>query len=322
MNPAQTEMSRNRLTLQTAPGGGAATSQVVEKAFLSSTTTDMEVESQPSIKLGASQTKLVFDSSIETIEIESDNPLSFTNRNSTTSSANYELPSPGLILATLQTILSVPEADYTSPQGSLSCPRAFSIASPSAHPDLVGEILAGAVSLQSPETSVRYLVSCHSRHRSVEAQFGKRGKVPPLLTVLTSTKNQIVCTLLIILRGVWSSSPPSNISPLYSLLNEEQFPYDLLLDLVSLLCCDPAALSKVFSPLLQHCLTETRMGKVVSSNYLVPLISLTRLAEVRLSSGSRSLADLLVPQPQWIPSEITQTWGLEVAGLSFLGKAK
>ena len=61
---------------------------------------------------------------------------------------------------------------------------------------------------------------------------------------------------------------------------------------------------------------------MVSNRDLAPLISLTTLAEVRLSSGSRPLAELLVTQPQWILPEITQAGGLEVAGLSFLGNSK
>ena len=324
------EMSLRRLARLSAMEGSAETSPEVEekeKAASSPLNTDVEVniQPQPPNKAGASQISLKTDSCIETIEITTDKSTTqyLTNRNRATISANYE-SSPGQIIASLQTILSVslPGSDYSSPQCFHSCPQAFSLAPSLAPSDLVGVVLAEAVSAQSPQASVRYLVNCHSRHRSEEAQCGKRGRVPPLSTIFTSSKSQIVSTLSNVLKGVWSSPPPTNSSPLYSLLNEEQLPPDLLPDLVSLLGSDPAALSPVFSPLLQHCLAETRRGKVVSSRYLAPLISLTRLAEVRLSSGSRPLADLLVTQPQWIPAEITQAGGLEVAGLSFLGKEK
>ena len=208
-NPDQEEMRRKRLARLSAMGCVAETSPVVgekEKASASPVATDMEVDSQPqpSLKSGASQISLDFDSGIETMEIETDKSttLSPTKRNRTTSSANYE-SSPGQIFASLQTILSVslPGSDSSSPQGSLSCPQAFSLAPSSLAPsDLVGAVLAEAVSAQAPQSSVRYLVSCHSRHRSEEAQCGKRGTVPPLSTILTSTKSQIVSTLPIIRR--------------------------------------------------------------------------------------------------------------------------
>ena len=128
MNPAQMDMCQKMPTLLSSPGCGGETSPAVEeKASASSITTDMEVESQPSIKFRAGQTSLGFDSSIETVEIESDesDPLSLNKRNRTTSSANYDLPYPDLSLASLQTILSVPEVDITSPQGSLPCQVEF-----------------------------------------------------------------------------------------------------------------------------------------------------------------------------------------------------
>ena len=326
-DPDQEEMRRKRLARLSAMGGGAESSPVVgekEKTSTSPVTTDMEVDSQPqpSLKSGASQISLDFDSGIETMEIETDkSTLSPTKRNRTTSSANYE-SSPGQILSSLQTILSVtlPGSDSSSPQGSLSCPQALSLAPKLAHSDLVGVVLAEAVSTQSPPVSVRYLASCHSRHRAEEAQCGKRGTVPPLSTILSSTRSQIVSTLSSVLRGVWSGPPSTTTSPLYPLLTEEQFPPDLLQDLVNLLAPNPAALSAVFSPLLQHSLAETRRVRVVTSRYQAPLLSLTRLAEVRLSSGSRPIADLLVHQPQWVPAEVTQAGGLEIASLSFLGR--
>ena len=327
-NPDQEEMRRKRLArLSAMGGGGAETSPVVgeKEKPVASTVTDMEVDtqSQPSLKSGASQISLDFDSGIETMEIETDKSttLSPTKRNRTTSSANYE-SSPGQILASLQTILSVslPGSDSSSPPGALSCPQTLTLASSLAPSDLVGAVLGEVVSGQTAQASVRYLVTCYARHRTEEAHCGKRGTVPPLSTILSSTKNQIVSTMASVLRGVWSGPPPTNTSPLYPLLTEEHFSPDLLQDLVSHLGSDQAALSSVFSPLLQHCLAETRRVRVVSSRYLAPLTVLTRLVEVRLSSGARPLADLLVTQPQWIPSEITQAGGLEMVGLSFLGK--
>jgi len=325
-NPDQEEMRRKRLARLSAMGGGTETSPVVgeKEKPAASAVTEMEVDtqSQPSLKSGASQISLDFDSGIETMEIETDksSTLSPTKRNRTTSSANYE-SSPGQILASLQTILSVslPGSDSSSPPGALSCPQALSLASSLAPSDLVGAVLGEVVSGQTAQASVRYLVTCYARHRTEEAHCGKRGTVPPLSTILSSTKNQIVSTLASVLRGSWSGPPPTNTSPLYPLLSEEQLSPDLLQDLVSHLGSDQAALSSVFSPLLQHCLAETRRMRVVSSRYLAPLTVLTRLVEVRLSSGARPLADLLVTQPQWIPSEITQAGGLEMVGLSFLG---
>lgn len=324
-DPDQEEMRRKRLARLSAMGGGAESSPVVgeKEKTASPVATDMEVDSQPqpSLKSGASQISLDFDSGIETMEIETDkSTLSPTKRNRTTSSANYE-SSTGQILSSLQTILSVslPGSDSSSPQGSISCPQAFALAPKLAPSDVVGAVLAEAVSTQSPPVSVRYLVSCHSRHRAEEAQCGKRGTVPPLSSILTSTRSQIVSTLSSVLRGVWSSTPSTSSSPLYPLLSEEQFPPDLLQDLVTLLAPDSAALNTVFSPLLQQSLAETRRGRVVTSRYMAPLLSLTMLAEVRLSSGSRPIADLLVTQPQWLPAEITQAGGLEIVGLSFIG---
>ena len=64
---------------------------------------------------------------------------------------------------------------------------------------------------------------------------------------------------------------------------------------------------------------EMRRCRLVDGQYSAPLLVLRRLLDLRLSTGLRPLADLLVRQPQWLPEEVTAASGLEVVGLSFLG---
>lgn len=326
-DPDQEEMRRKRLARLSAMSGNTESSPVVgekEKSTTSPGVTEMEVDSQPqpSLKSGASQISLDFDSGIETMEIEPEkiSTLSPTKRNRTTSSANYE-STPEQILGSLQTILSVtiPGADSSSPSGSLSCPQAVALAPNLAPSDLVSAVLAEAVSSQSQQGSVKYLVSCYTKLKTEEAHCGKRGTVPPLSNILSSARNQIISTLSNVLRGVWSGLPSSNSSLLYNFISDEQFPQGLLQDLVVHLAADSDAFSAVFNPLLQHILSEAHKGRLTSSRFMVPLQSLSRMVDIRLVTGVRPVADQLVAQPQWIPGEITQAGGLEVVGLSFLG---
>ena len=101
-------------------------------------------------------------------------------------------------------------------------------------------------------------------------------------------------------------------------------PFDMVVCLVTLLTEDescPTVFSTIFSPLLQHCLAEARRHKALTSaHYLTPAMVLTSLTKIKLTSNnSRPLADLLVEQPQWLPSGLSPASGLEVVGLSYLG---
>ena len=265
---------------------------------------------------GEGPINLDIDSGKEAIEIEMEHANSTHSRTTDNSFANQ-----GQLTASLQFILSVslPVTYSYSPQESISCPLEYSMALQLTPSDLVGVVLANAVSNQTPTEGVRYLVSCHTRLRVEESQCGKRGTVSMLSSILCTTDCQIISTLANVLRGVWSGPLSTTTSPLYP-LSEEQFPSDLLQGLVTHLAPVTAALETVFSPLLQQILRETRKVGVVSSKFMVPLLSLNRLLEVRLESGSRPIVDLLVTQPQWLPADITKAGGLEIVNLSFLGR--
>ena len=261
--------------------------------------------------------------SVEAMEVDPA-PAAITSpvkRNRTTSSANYE-SSPGQILASLQTVLSVslPGSEAGSPPGAISCPQSSVLASQVAATDLAGPVLAEAVSQQSEAGAARYLMLCHVRLREEEAACGKRALVPPLSTVLSVTRTQIVSTLASLLRGAWHPGhTPASQSALYPLLTDDMFPPDLLQELVSLLAPDTAAFSAVFGPLVQHCQQEAARTKLVSPKFQSPLLSLSKLMDVKTSLGSRPVADLLVTSDHWLPDPLTPAGGAEVVSLSFLG---
>ena len=80
------------------------------------------------------------------------------------------------------------------------------------------------------------------------------------------------------------------------------FPPDLLQELVSLLTPDTAAFLTVFSLLVQHCQQEAASTKLVSPKFQSPLLSLSKLMDVKTSSGSRpvAVANLLVSSDHWL----------------------
>ena len=80
------------------------------------------------------------------------------------------------------------------------------------------------------------------------------------------------------------------------------FPPDLLQELVLLLAPDMAAFLTVLSPLVQHCQQEAASTKLVSPKFQSPLLSLSKLLDVKTSSGSRpvAVADLLVSSDGWL----------------------
>ena len=316
-DPDQEEMRRKRLArLSAMSGGGGGGGPVLgEKDTATSGPAVMETETV----VGKQSS---FDiSSSEKMEVESAPMTSPIKRNRTTSSANYE-SSPEQILSSLQRVLSVslPGSESGTPAGSLTCPQASALASLLSPCDLVGPILAEATSQQSPAGGIKYLVNSANSLRQEESLCGKRSLVPPLSSVLTSLRSQIVLTLSHILRGGWTDGQPqTQQSPLYPHLTDDNFPPGMLQDLVSLLAPDPQAFSAVFSPLLLHCLDEMQRSRLVSSRFQVPLLSLTRLIETRLTSGARPVADLLVSLSNWLPDSLTPAAGAEVGNLSFLG---
>ena len=190
-------------------------------------------------------------------------------RNRTTSSANYE-SSPAQILTSLQTVMSVslPGSEPGTPAGSISCPQVSLLAGQVSASDLIGPLLAEAVSQQSVGGAAKYLMLCHTRLREEEAVCGKRATVPPLSNIISVTRSQIVMTLSNVVRGVYHTIIQGQ-SPLYPLVTDDQCPPDLLGDLVSLLAPDQTSFSSVFTPVLQHCLMEATRSRLVSPRFQI-----------------------------------------------------
>ena len=128
--------------------------------------------------------------------------------------------------------------------------------------------------------------------------------MPPWSTVLSVTMTQIVSTLARLPQWAWHPGhTPAFQSALYPILTDDMFPPDLLQELVSLLAPTTAAfLTAVFSPLVQHCRQEATSTKLVSPKFQFPLLSLSKLMNVKTSSGSRLLAvaNLLVSSDHWL----------------------
>ena len=102
---------------------------------------------------------------------------------------------------------------------------------------------------------------------------------------------QIVSTLASLLQGAWHPGcTPASQSALYPLFTDNLFPLDLLQQLVSLLAPDLATFLAVFSPLVQHCQQEAASTQLVSPKFQSLLLSLSKLMDVKTSSGSRPVA--------------------------------
>ena len=113
----------------------------------------------------------------------------------------------------------------------------------------------------------------------------------PLSSVLSVTMTQIVSTLASLLQGAWHPGcTPASQSALYPLFTDNLFPLDLLQQLVSLLAPDLATFLAVFSPLVQHCQQEAASTQLVSPKFQSLLLSLSKLMDVKTSSGSRPVA--------------------------------
>merc|ERR550534_3666376 len=116
-------MRRKRLARLSAIGGNAGDRPAASAVVTS------PVPAAPVIREKAEVVKTQSQVSFEAVEsMEVDPAAAALKRNRTTSSANYE-SSPGQILASLQTVLSVslPGSDSSSPPGALSCPQALSL---------------------------------------------------------------------------------------------------------------------------------------------------------------------------------------------------
>ena len=199
-DPDQEEMRRKRLArLSAMSGGGGGGSPVLAEK---DKTSPAAMETEVAVVVAARQTSLEFDSGIENMEVEASQVSSPTKRNRTSSSANYE-SSPEQILSSLQRVLSIslPGSEPGTPPGSLSCPQASSLTSLLSPSDLVGPLLAEVSSQQAPAVAVKYLVTAATRLGQEESLCGKRSLVPPLSSVLSSARAQIVLSLSQVLRS-------------------------------------------------------------------------------------------------------------------------
>ena len=104
------------------------------------------------------------------------------------------------------------------------------------------------------------------------------------------------------LAAVGVASWPHPCLPVSTVPDPHMFPPDLLQELVSLLAPDTATSITVFSPLVQHCQQEAASTKLVSPKFQSPLLSLSKLMDVKTSSGSRpvAVANLLVSSDHWL----------------------
>ena len=126
---------------------------------------------------------------------------------------------------------------------------------------------------------------------------------------------QIVSTLASLLQGAWHPGRiPASQSALCPLLTDGMFPLDLLQQLVLLLALDLATFLAVFSPLVQHCQQEAASTQLVSPKFQSLLLSLSKLMDVKTSSGSRPVAGS--PLTTVLP---TLAGGAEVVSLPSLG---
>jgi len=278
-----------------------------------------------SLKSGASQASLDFDSGIENMDVD-DRKESPSKRNRTTSSAIYEATEPQ-VRTSLQNILNVslPGTDGSASQASLSSPNASEMLESGdlgTNGDLVSLVLAETTAQLSANSTtdkvVKYLISCYDRCYAEEKV--RRASVPPLSEIIQSTRYQLVSYISLVLEGGWQGGGPApNTSPLYPALTSEATSSALLPALIDHLHQEPERFSTVFSPLLQHCLREIHRLRLIDGQYNQPLLVLRQLCEVRLTTGVRPICDLVVNQPQWSPDEVSSAVGLEMVGLSFLG---
>ena len=304
-DPDQEEMRRKRLARLAAMSGGEGSPASAPVVGDKTPVTAQAVVTSP----------------VETMEVDTEPVVPVVKRNRTTSSANYE-SSATQILTSLQTVLSVtiPGSEQGSPPGSISCPQSAMLADQVGPSDLVGPLLAEAVSQQSLAGATRYLMLCFTRLREEETVCGKRAVVPPLSTVMASTRANIVSVMVSVLRHAWHK-PDNNPhqSPLYQPLADDTIPPDLLEDLVSSLASDSVAFSAVFSPLLSQCLAEALRSSLVKPRFSTPLMNLSRLLSIKTASGARPIADLLVSLVNWLPDSLTPAGGAEIVSLSFMG---
>ena len=124
----------------------------------------------------------------------------------------------------------------------------------------------------------------------------------PLSTVLSVTMTQIVSTLASLPQWVsHHGHTPAFQSALYPILTDDMSLPDLLQELVSLLAPTTAAfLTALFSLLVQNCQQEPASTKLVSPKFQSPLLSLSKLMNVKTSSGSCPVANLLVSSDHWL----------------------
>ena len=123
---------------------------------------------------GPASTGVSFE--VESMEVDPAPVSSPVKRNRTTSSANYE-SSPAQILSSLQNVLSVTiPGSESSSKGSISCPQASSLAGMLEPSDLIGPLLAEAVSQQSLAGATKYLMMCYNRLRDEYSVTGARSQ--------------------------------------------------------------------------------------------------------------------------------------------------
>lgn len=168
----------------------------------------------------------------------------------------------------------------------------------------------------------KYLLASFSRVSSEEIMNPKRTSDERWKETLKDIQNICVKYSLLILQGKLAKKRMKNISSLLThfLLEEHDFlPREFLTNLVQLTNSKEGCLKEIFLPVLFSIFEKINSCTLANDNYKKPLAALSELCEIKSSTSSRPICDLLTKLNNWLPEPVSKAGGREIQRLSFLG---
>ncbi|XP_064611043.1 ubiquitin conjugation factor E4 B-like [Liolophura sinensis] len=167
---------------------------------------------------------------------------------------------------------------------------------------------------------VTYLLDCYRRVAIEERVAPKRSSIPPMSEVMSLVRSQCVTHSSLVLQGlVTVPRSPGLPSLLLPSLLAHSLPRGFLSELLQTTSNDQQSFSRVFSPILQGLLLSIRGLSFDTDEYRAPLTVLTELCDIKSAGNTRPICNLIVQLKNWLPSSVSNSTGMELEKLSFLG---
>ncbi|XP_045476375.1 ubiquitin conjugation factor E4 B isoform X2 [Harmonia axyridis] len=168
--------------------------------------------------------------------------------------------------------------------------------------------------------ALNFILDSYARVGVEERNHPRKSSMPPLNSVLSELRAQLVQYASLVLQGIVIPIEAKTIngpkSPLFKSLTDQTMPRGFLSELVASVHVNDNVMSTIFGPIMQGLFASMQEASVVDDKLRGPIQTLLELAELRYNN--RPFCTFITKQPQFMPEICTPVPGREISCTSFL----